>query len=447
MDPIEKLKAAIAELLSKQTAILDEADAKSAGVLSAEQRTEFDKLQAEKEAKETELAAAEKDLERKQQLKADQKKYGQGQGRKAPEAGVEVKSLKDHSEDDPKRGFKTPREFMLGVVKATKEGRIEDPRLRRLAALAAGSDEHGAYSDPHGGFVVPVGFSPDVMSTMADADPMAGRVTDVPMDSPSVNVPARVDKNHSSSVSGGLTVSRREETGSATSSRLEMEKITLKADSLFGMAYATEELLTDSAITFIALIEAGFREEFAGHLINERLNGSGVGEYLGVMNSGCLVSIAKEGSQAADTINGTNILKMRARCWRYSNAIWLANQDTYVQLVSAHIAGTNGDVFLFNPSRGEDAPDMLLGRPIIFAEWAQTLGDKGDIVLGNWSQFLEGTYQPLQQAESVHVRFVEHERAMKFWVRNAGAPWWRSALTPKNSSTTLSPFVTLDARA
>jgi len=55
-------------------------------------------------------------------------------------------------------------------------------------------------------------------------------------------------------------------------------------------------------------------------------------------------------------------------------------------------------------------------------------------------------YYQRQSAESVHVRFVNHERTFKFWLRNAGAPWWRSALTPNKSSVTLSPFVTLAAR-
>jgi hypothetical protein len=89
---------------------------------------------------------------------------------------------------------------------------------------------------------------------------------------------------------------------------------------------------------------------------------------------------------------------------------------------------------------------MLLGRPIFYSEYASTIGDPGDLILGNWSQYLDGLYQPLQSAESVHVRFVEHERTFKFWVRNAGAPWWRSALTPAESTTTLSPFVVIEDR-
>ena len=65
---------------------------------------------------------------------------------------------------------------------------------------------------------------------------------------------------------------------------------------------------------------------------------------------------------------------------------------------------------------------------------------------GVWSQYLEGYRQDMQMAESIHVRFLNHENTFKFWVRNDGAPWWRSALTPHKSSDTLSPFVTLAAR-
>ncbi len=294
---------------------------------------------------------------------------------------------------------------------------------------------------------MPEAFSPNLMKTQADADPIGPRVTQIPMSAPTVKVAARVDKNHSSSVSGGLTVSRRDETGTPTASRMQMEKITLETNSLFGLAYATEELLQDSPISFIAMIEAGFAEEFSAKLIDERLNGTGVGEYLGILNSGCKISVAKESGQTAATINSTNIVKMRKRAWRYGNSIWLANHDTYDQLAAAHIAGTNTDVFLFSPSRGEDVPDTLLGRPVIFTEWAKTLGTEGDLLLVDFSQYLEGTYQSVQRAESVHVRFLEHERTMKFWVRNAGSPWWRSALTPKNGANTLSPFVSLATRA
>ena len=87
---------------------------------------------------------------------------------------------------------------------------------------------------------------------------------------------------------------------------------------------------------------------------------------------------------------------------------------------------------------------MLLGRPVFFTEFAETKGEKGDLILGTWSQYLEATYQSEQRAESIHVRFLEHERIFKFWIRNAGSPWWSSTLQPKKGADALSPFVVLN---
>jgi len=88
-----------------------------------------------------------------------------------------------------------------------------------------------------------------------------------------------------------------------------------------------------------------------------------------------------------------------------------------------------------------------MGRPIFFSEFASTLGDVGDLMLVNWSEYLIGNYKAARSESSVHVRFVEHEQAFKFYKRIDGRGWWRAALTPKKSTATMSPFVTLAARA
>jgi HK97 family phage major capsid protein len=108
--------------------------------------------------------------------------------------------------------------------------------------------------------------------------------------------------------------------------------------------------------------------------------------------------------------------------------------------------GTGG-VPLWQVSARDGEPDRILGRPVVLTEYCATVGDVGDLILANWSEYLEGTYEALNSAESIHVRFVNHERTFKFWLRNCGKCWWRSALTPKKSAKTLSPFVTLAARA
>ena len=390
---------------------------------------------------------------------------------KQPSGRVKVEDP-NHTKD-PKRGFASHRDFLAAVMKVGRRGvEAADERIRPLlvrdkdddqaggeAAVllplawtpagiraAAGSDEQGEYDDRYGGFTVPSTRLPGLLQIGFEGDPTAGMTQGLPMATPSVEIAARVDKNHTSSVSGGFTVTRRPETVAATASRAQFEMVTLKAAGLFGLAYATEELLTDSAISFMQIIAQGFRTQFAAAMLNEKLRGNGGNEYQGVLNSGCLVTVAAEGGQVADTIVSDNVIKMAARCWGFGSAFWLANHDTRPQLIKLAILVGTGGSLIYTPSAQMGFPDMLLGRPIYYSEYASKLGDVGDLILGNWSQFLEGIYQPLQSAESAHVRFLNHERAFKFWIRNAGAPWWRSALTPNKSGDTLSPFVTLAAR-
>lgn len=438
------------------------------GELTADQQKEYDGIRAEM----TKLEAA---IKREEELEAAERVAPAVASTPASGGEGRVTGMRERAEDDPRRGFRSHREFLLSVMEnagARSRDQVREERLRPLAiagdegpgagegmtfmlpagytprglSAAAGADEQGEYADPYGGFAMARTMLPGILQIGFEGDPTAGRTQPVPMATPMVDLLARTDKNHQTSVSGGFTVSRKPETAAAASARGQMEMVGLKATALFGVGYASEEILTDSPISFIAILDAGFRDQFAAHLLNEKLRGVGGSEFLGVLNSPALVTQLKEAAQAAATIKGENIIKMRSRCWGYGNAIWLANHDTLPQLAMAHLPGTNASVFLFAPGNGVDKPDTLLGRPIFFTEFASTLGAVGDLILGNWSQFLEGTYQPLQSAESIHVRFLNHERTFKFWLRNAGAPWWRSPLTPNKSATTLSPFIVIEAR-
>lgn len=360
---------------------------------------------------------------------------------KAPSGRVQVDP--PNAEKDPKRGFSDHRDFLTSVMRAGM-GRGEDERLRPLATQ--GSDEQQAAANPYGGYLIPVGVAPGILAVGAEGDPLAPPITRaVPLMAPSVKFNARVDKNHASSVSGGLTVSRKPETVDATASRMQFEQITLQAAAEVGLAYASEEILTDSPQSFVALLQAGFTDEFAANAMNERLNGTGGGERLGVLNSPCLISVAKEAGQAASSIVTENIDKMAARCWRYGQAIWVANHNTRPQLRGlVRVVGTGGSVVPY--FRTEGNMETLDGRPIIFTEFAQSVGTVGDLILGVWTEYLEGTYQSEQYAESMHVRFAAVERCFRVYRRTDGAPWWRSALTPLNGDT-LSPFVALATRS
>jgi len=362
---------------------------------------------------------------------------------------ISVKSKEDRK-DDPKRGFKNHVDFFNAVIVAGMNGMRPDKMPENLKALfnAVGSDEARQSDNPSGGFTIPPAFAPGLLVT----DPQGlqndtGLLTrKVPMSNSVVYLNARVDKTHTSSVSGGFQVYRRAETDTVTASKATFEQIKLEANPIMGLSYASEEILARSPVSFAALISSGFGDEKTSKLNYERVWGTGTGEFTGFMNSASLVTVAKVGSQTADTINGTNLVAMRARAWRYGQCVWMANHDTLPQLMAAHIALTNGSVALYSPGNGTDKPETLMGRPIIFDENMATLGDLGDIALVNWNEYLEGNLGGSTFEESIHVRFIYNERAFRFTAYNDGAPWWKSAMTPKKSAVTLSPFVTLAVR-
>lgn len=449
-DRAAELKAAIVKA-SKDRVAIGAAAVNEKRVMTDDERASYnaltdqlDKLKAQDAENAELLAAAEAALDAERNYRGPLLTDPDQAATNAAVASAGVQVGRDLAEADPKRGFRTSREFCQAVMQTYRTGRM-DPRLKPLQATA-GSDEQMGSSDPYGGFLLPTAFSPDILSIQGEADPTASLCRPVPMDAPMVKLNARVDKNHASSVSGGLVVYRHSETTEAVSSRMQFEQLSLDAHELMGLAYATESVLTDSPQAFIALISDGFRDEFAAKLLAEKLSGSGAGgQFLGVLNSPCKIEVAKETGQKAATIVKENIDAMAERCWRYGSAVWLANHNVRRQLKSlVQVVGTGGAPVPYFTTIGNQ--DYLDGRPLFFSEFCSTLGTAGDLILGNWSEFLVGTYQLMQQAESIHVRFVNHERAFKFWMRNAGMPWWRSALTPKNGST-LSPFVTLATRA
>ena len=360
---------------------------------------------------------------------------------------------------DPKKGYKSHQAFLLEILDVTRNGKKPSAQLSYLALdprATVGTDEQSTYSNPHGGFTIPEAYSPTVATSASEGDVLFPYTTKIPMEQPVVNMNARTDKNHSSSVSGGLTVSRRAEADQVAASRLVMEQVKMEATSLMGVAHCTRELLERSPSSFVALLDSSFREEFASNMMKERIRGTGVGQFQGALTlpttgtSAVRIEVAKQTAgtgQAADTFVYENVIDMAARCWQYeTRGVWLMNRDLLGQLPKMNLAVGDGGSAVFMPNAQGPVPMTLMNRPIVFSEYCSALGDAGDVICAAWDQFWEGTYQPLRSESSIFVRWVNHEESFKFWLENDGRWSWRSVFTPAYGATQ-SPVVTLAERA
>lgn len=377
---------------------------------------------------------------------------GGGEGERNGRPKVEI--FPPNFLEDPMVGYRTVREFLNEVIEdgrgQLQRGSSERLESRRDNTRAVGSDEQATFNNPFGGFLVLPAMAPMQLGTELAQESSAGQTQNIPMEAPIVEIPARTDKDHSTSVAGGLTFSRKPESKAGVASRMEMEKVKLQANSLFGLAFATAEMMQDSPTSFAALLERGFRTQLPWHMSRERINGTGVGEYLGVMESPAKIAVAKESGQEKKTIVYPNLTKMIARSYNYNEMDWQANHTTIPQLMEMKVpVGTGGGAvspLTWQTSARDGIPSALFGRPIEFTEHCKTLGTEGDIRLTNWNEYLEGELLAPEFDSSVHVRWVEAETAFRVFLRNAGLPWWLVALTPLNGDT-LSPIVTLATRA
>ena len=98
------------------------------------------------------------------------------------------------------------------------------------------------------------------------------------------------------------------EAGEITSSYPKFREINLKLAKLACLVYTTEEMLEDVSVLSNFIENAG-KAEIEFMLADAIINGDGAGKPLGILNSACLVSQAKESGQTATTIVEANLLK------------------------------------------------------------------------------------------------------------------------------------------
>jgi HK97 family phage major capsid protein len=300
-----------------------------------------------------------------------------------------------------------------------------------------------------GGFLVPETLRSELLRVSLETSVVRPRARVIPMETLRVPIPAIDSTSNVSSVYGGIVGYWTEEGAALTASQASFGRVVLDAKKLTAYTEAPNELISDSLVSFQALIDQIFPEALGFYEDDAFLNGTGVGEPLGVLNGTAAISVTKETGQAADTIVWENIIKMYARMLpqSLSRAVWVASIDTFPELATmALTVGTGGGpVWLSN---GVEGPPMtILGRPVIFTEKAPVIGDAGDINLIDFGFYLIGDRQVMSAQSSEHYKFGNDMTAYRIIERVDGRPWLNSAITPKNNGATLSPFVKISARA
>ena len=455
-EQLDELQEKYRETLAEQKALADAVKEKSGGIFSDDELKKFDELDALAEQFEQDIHQVSVSLSASDRFRK-RKRFVETLGalfRNDPtpdrETSPDSLGTAPAGADEP-RLWGTLGEQLSAIYAAGNPmlGNRVDERLTQMLSPTGSSE--GVPSD--GGFLVQQDFSTEILKRMYDVGQLLSRVRRIPVSANANGLKINaIDETSRATGSrlGGIRVYRKEEGEQGTGSKPKLRQIELTLKKLFGMWYATDELLADqTALGSVA--QDGFAEEFSFANENELINGDGGAEMQGILGCSALVSVAAETGQAAATIVKENIDKMWARMWSRSmmNAVWLVNQDVFPQLFQlSQTTGTSGVPVWLPPGGINGSPlSTIYGRPVIPVEYCPTLGTVGDIMFVDLSQYVMIEKGGLQSDQSMHLRFDYGETAFRWIMRNDGKPTWRNALTPFKGSNTLSPYVALATRS
>ncbi len=303
-----------------------------------------------------------------------------------------------------------------------------------------------------GNFLVPPDFIGGLLEQAMLLSQLYSRATELPINGNTANIPA-VDETSRADGSrfGGIQVFWVREGGEGTYKQPKFRNLDLKLSKLMGLVSITDEMLEDSAL-LTSWVQTAFPAEMAFSLDQAVYDGDGNGKPLGIMNSGALVTVAKEGGQTADTIVYENLIKMWARmpASRMARAVWFVTQQALEQFPLMNLSvGTGGAPVYLPPGGASESPySSILGRPVVPVEQAAELGDLGDIVLADMTDYVAIVKGGLKTASSIHVDFDKAKTSFRFIRRVNGAPYTRTKLQSRASSSFYtSPYITLAERA
>ena len=355
-------------------------------------------------------------------------------------SGIEVRD---------KDKFGSLGEQLAAVIKAGGPHGQVDPRLYNAAS---GLNET-VPSD--GGFLVQTDFANRMFEDLFENGLVASECEKIPISANSngIVVNGFDETSRASSTSGGIIVYHEEEAAAKTATKPKFRRVELTLKKIIGACYLTDELMLD-APAMESRVSSAFTSAFNFQVQDDLVNGTGAGMALGILNSGCLVSVGKETGQVAATIAAENIIKMYSRRFaaQTGNYKWYYNQNIEPQLFTMSLSVGTGGIPLYMPPGGlSDSPyGRLMGLPAHAIEQCATLGTQGDIILANFKDgYIMAEKGGMKTDFSIHVRFMYDEGVLRFVLRMDGQPWRASALTPYKggATSTQSHFITLDARA
>lgn len=347
------------------------------------------------------------------------------------------------SADGNMHGFRDAQDWFKSVFGALTGS--FDPRLTNAGGSSTGEGASG-------GFYMPQPVVGGLLDATFVASTFLGRVKVVPVTSKSTTFPRFEQADRSVGLIGGFEGRWIGEGLASTDQKAKCAALNATTNKLAIFTKATSELVSDSPL-WLSEFEPALARAAAYSLDEAIARGTGVGMPLGLLNDNAAVTVAAEGGQAADTFNFINASKMFAAMYPggIARAVWAVHPSVLPVLIqmpfvvknvaASENVGGNAAVTV-----SPDGSLTLLGRPVLRSEHLANIGDLGDIVLVDLSQYGLFLRREMYLETSNAVFWSTDELAYRLITRLTGLGLWEGIGQRPNSGGNDSWLVKLAAR-
>jgi len=309
----------------------------------------------------------------------------------------------------------------------------------RLTAMVEGTGSGG-------GFLVPTEYAAEMLDAMMENSIVMSRARIYPMETEKLKIAGfDASTNTATTLFGGIDAQWIGESDTGSTTNPKVRKIELTAHKL-ALFTSTSNELAEDGLNLDSQLSTSMNEANSWFLDYAFLRGTGAGQPLGVLNDPALITVNKATVQDADSLVYENLCDMLGRLHPgcFNRAVWVANPTCIPELLQlSQPIGTGG--VTVPVMRETDGGFQIFTKPVLFTEKLPVLGDKGDIILADFSQYAIGLRREISIEKSAHIRFMQDEVVWRAITRIDGEGRWNKAFTPANGATQ-SWCVCLEAR-
>lgn len=326
---------------------------------------------------------------------------------------------------------------------------VSDPRLRWFKDEAPAEQKDLIESvGASGGFLVPPEYQMQLQSIIEEQNTIRPRCTRIPMARRQVNIPVLSQTGTTANQPhwfGGMNVYWTEEAGAKSETTPSFREVTLLAHKLAAITYVSDELLEDSAISLAAFLSGpmGFGGAVAWYEEYAFLQGTGVGQPLGVIPAPCTLTVAR--ANVSPAVQYVDLVNMLEDFLPSGNGVWYIHQSVMSTLLT--MSGPSGNASYLWGSATSGQPGTLLGMPVVWTEKLPREGSAGDVLLADWRYYLLGDRQATTVDSSIHNKYEYDKTTWRVVHRVDGRPWLSAPLYLADGTSEISPFVILGAKS